>query len=850
MNKEKTQNIKVIARFRPLINLELELGEANINWFKMPNENTICVNKDSTPENFTFDKVFSINTPQPEIFESLGKPIVEDVLEGYNGTVFAYGQTGSGKTFTMMGSDIFDPDMRGVIPRAVSLIFDRLSSQSSEIECTIKCSMLEIYKENLQDLLNRGPKLKIKENKLKGIYVDGLSEIYVVCEEEILNAIAIGEKNRSIACTKMNQQSSRSHQIFIIEVGQKLPNGSFKRGVLNLVDLAGSEKVNQTGATGEKLEEAKKINLSLSALGNVIKALTSAAEHIPYRDSKLTRLLQESLGGNYKTSLVVNCSPHPRNIEDSINTLKFAQRAKTIKNSAKANVTLSVEAYIKTIADLKHQLQVAQLEIVRLQSIPKDLGLNQSEPAKEIILQPTDDYKIIQLSEQIDELNSQVSELTDQIKLLETEKLESSQQARDLEIKLNQERLKRIQSDEKVQTLSHQVEIMQLQIDEKNKSEARLYSENKKLESQLFYLAQVVKELSLKYSDQLNKLRNNQELTCSDYFLEFAETLDSQMKSPGLLFKKYFPESLKIAEFMSINQKSVFSEDLSMRERLLKSEIATCELSSMHWSLFCKYQVLRQQYSSLFSTFDMQKKILGLFKKLVQHMQEIYTGMFAKVYKYAMNTASNTISRLRRPVNNAVPSCFDGNSAPNKDFLRRASLFHMVSSGFDTVPEMFDPKQESLLIKNIENKLEVQTLMNNQLKITAKSLKEEKLQMSSLIESLNFSQNKFESHLTENLDMALKELFNFLNPTPKKQPETVHEYKNLARAATLKSDPNHELIETEKIRRREKNITIIPQDMMSKMKSSLSKTFIKALPSPIAKKQGDASPIFSDRRSL
>ena len=849
MIKEKTQNIKVIARFRPLISLELELGEAKINWFSMPNEKTISVNKDSVPENFTFDGVFSVDTQQTEIFESLGRPIVEDVLSGYNGTVLAYGQTGSGKTFTMMGSDIFDPSLRGLIPRAVSLIFDSLSIQSPDIECTIKCSMLEIYKENLQDLLVRGPKLKIKENKSKGLYVDGLSEIYVVCEEEILNAIAIGEKNRSIACTKMNQQSSRSHQIFMIEVGQKLPNGSFKRGVLNLVDLAGCEKVNQTGATGEKLEEAKKINLSLSALGNVIKALTSGADHIPYRDSKLTRLLQESLGGNYKTSLVVNCSPHPRNIEDSINTLKFAQRAKTIKNSAKANVTLSVEAYIKTIADLKVQLQVAQLEVIRLQKAIKENSYEQSTPSNSSV-QPADDNQLLQLNGQISDLNSQLIEFKEQIKIMEAEKTEFDLNAKDLEHKLSQERLKKLQSDEKVQTLTQQLEILQIQLNEKQGSEARLSSENKKLESQLFYLAQVVKDLSLKFSDQLNKLRHNQDLTLSDYFLKAAENFDLNSNDSTISFKKYFPESLKMADFLQTYQQFVVPNELTLRERLLRSEIATCELSNMHWTLFCKYQILRQQYSSLFSIFDLQKKTLSSFKNLVKSMQEMYTDMFAKVYKYSMNAVVSSVTRMRRPVNNALPACFEGNSGPNKEFLRRASLFHMVSSGFNVGPEMLDPKQESLLIKNIENKLEVQNLLNNQLKITAKSLKEENFQINSLLESLSFNQNKFENHLIEKLSYSLKELSNFFSNRGKGEGEVVENSKHFARATSLKLIPEEDMGPVESVRKKEKNFTVMPQNIMMNMKSSLSKNFIKALPSPIVKKEGDSSPIFPDRRSL
>ena len=158
----------------------------------------------------------------------------------------------------------------------------------------------------------------------------------------------------------MNKHSSRSHSLFILEVCQKFPDGSEKLGKLNLVDLAGSEKVQKTGAEGESLEQAKKINQQLSALGNVINALTQGKEHIPYRDSKLTRLLQESLGGNFKTQLITNCSPHSFNAEESVSTLRFAARAKTIKNKPKANIKRSPAYYINVIEELRKELELAK----------------------------------------------------------------------------------------------------------------------------------------------------------------------------------------------------------------------------------------------------------------------------------------------------------------------------------------------------------------------------------------------------------------------------------------------------------------------------------------------------------
>ena len=183
--------------------------------------------------------------------------------------------------------------------------------------------------------------------------------------EELIDLLAYGDKRRTVAATRMNNYSSRSHSLFILEMIQKFPNEAEKRGRLNLVDLAGSEKVGKTGTTGETLEEAKKINLSLSCLGFVIHALTSNYDHIPYRDSKLTRILQESLGGNYKTTLMVACSPYSSNKEETISTLKFAARAKAIKNKYKMNIQNSPEALMGVIETLKLELEDCRTELAK-----------------------------------------------------------------------------------------------------------------------------------------------------------------------------------------------------------------------------------------------------------------------------------------------------------------------------------------------------------------------------------------------------------------------------------------------------------------------------------------------------
>ena len=306
---------------------------------------------------------------QQDIFDFSIRPTVDDILNGYNGTVFAYGQTGAGKSYTMMGTNIDDDEGRGVIPRIVEQIFTSIMTSPSTIEYTVRVSYMEIYMERIRDLLApQNDNLPVHEEKNRGVYVKGLLEIYVSSVEEVYEVMRRGGAARAVAATNMNQESSRSHSIFVITVTQKnVETGSSKSGQLFLVDLAGSEKVGKTGASGQTLEEAKKINKSLSALGMVINSLTDGkSSHIPYRDSKLTRILQESLGGNSRTTLIVNCSPSSYNDAETLGTLRFGTRAKSIKNKAKVNAELSP-------AELKALLKKAQTQVTSFEGYISNL---------------------------------------------------------------------------------------------------------------------------------------------------------------------------------------------------------------------------------------------------------------------------------------------------------------------------------------------------------------------------------------------------------------------------------------------------------------------------------------------
>ncbi|KAI9867605.1 MAG: Kinesin heavy chain [Trichoglossum hirsutum] len=353
--------IKVVARFRPQNKIELESGGEPIVQFH--SEDTCELNSREASGAFTFDRVFDMNSRQRDVFNFSIQSTVDDILNGYNGTVFAYGQTGAGKSYTMMGSDIDNDESRGIIPRIVEQIFASILASPENIEYTVRVSYMEIYMERIRDLLApQNDNLPVHEEKNRGVYVKGLLEIYVSSVQEVYEVMRRGGTARAVAATNMNQESSRSHSIFVVTIAQKnVETGSAKSGQLFLVDLAGSEKVGKTGASGQTLEEAKKINKSLSALGMVINSLTDGkSTHIPYRDSKLTRILQESLGGNSRTTLIINCSPSSYNDSETLSTLRFGVRAKAIKNKAKINAELS-PAELKALLR-KSQNQVATFE--------------------------------------------------------------------------------------------------------------------------------------------------------------------------------------------------------------------------------------------------------------------------------------------------------------------------------------------------------------------------------------------------------------------------------------------------------------------------------------------------------
>lgn len=358
MVEDMKGKIRVYARARPMSDSELERGNYSIANF--PDQYTIELDAGSKgKKQFLYDNCYPPNTTQEAVWQDT-ENLVQSAFDGYNVAIFAYGQTGSGKTHTMQGA----PDIPGVTPRAIRKLFDIIDKTKEVFDVTVQAYMVELYMDNLIDLFWRvdnpreraePPKLEIKKDDKGLVMVKGADLKQCKSAEEVLELFDAGNGVRHTGATNMNAASSRSHLVFALIVdATSRKTKKTSTGKLSLIDLAGSERASKTGATTERLKEAQSINKSLSALGNVISALSTNEKFVPYRDNKLTQLMSDSLGGNAKTLMFVNLSPADYNIDESLSSLIYASRVKLITNSAeKMQESAEVARLKKIIAQFK-----------------------------------------------------------------------------------------------------------------------------------------------------------------------------------------------------------------------------------------------------------------------------------------------------------------------------------------------------------------------------------------------------------------------------------------------------------------------------------------------------------------
>eukprot|EP00759_Apiculatamorpha_spiralis_P004232 PhF_6_TR12567/c0_g1_i1/m.19706 len=398
-------SIQVAVRVRPFNSRELKFESRNV--IIMDDAGTLEIKivrqgkvmENEQPRKFNFDYCFWTHdqttmtyASQTMVYEKLGTKILENSLQGYNSCLFAYGQTGSGKTYSMMGI----PSDSGIIPRLCKALYLEIEKMKESHTFTVECEYLEIYNENVRDLLNpsssvNSEPLKVRQHPKLGVFVEGLTKIMVHSEAEIMKLIDEGAHVRTVAATNMNANSSRSHAILTLKILQRSKDGE-KMSNLNLVDLAGSERANSTGATGQTLTEGANINKSLTTLGMCLSRLADIADgkskvHIPYRDSQLTWLLNDSLGGNSKTAMLANISPADVNFDETLSTLRFAATTKRIKN----NAIINEDPMQKIIRELR----------LEIDSLKEQLKLYESgeappaQPHEDIIEQLREDQQLL-----------------------------------------------------------------------------------------------------------------------------------------------------------------------------------------------------------------------------------------------------------------------------------------------------------------------------------------------------------------------------------------------------------------------------------------------------------------------
>ncbi|KAM7017121.1 kinesin heavy chain [Anomalospiza imberbis] len=529
-------SIKVMCRFRPLNEAEILRGDKFIPKFK--GDETVVIGQGKP---YVFDRVLPPNTTQEQVYNACAKQIVKDVLEGYNGTIFAYGQTSSGKTHTMEGK-LHDPQLMGIIPRIAHDIFDHIYSMDENLEFHIKVSYFEIYLDKIRDLLDVSKtNLAVHEDKNRVPYVKGCTERFVSSPEEVLDVIDEGKANRHVAVTNMNEHSSRSHSIFLINIKQENVETEKKlSGKLYLVDLAGSEKVSKTGAEGAVLDEAKNINKSLSALGNVISALAEGTKtHVPYRDSKMTRILQDSLGGNCRTTIVICCSPSVFNEAETKSTLMFGQRAKTIKNTVSVNLELTAEEWKKKYEkekdknkSLKNVIQHLELELNRWrngEAVPEEEQISAKDQKN---LEPCDNTPII------DNITPVVASISTEEKQKYDDEIASLyRQLDDKDDEINQqsqlaEKLKQQMLDQEELLASTRRDYEKIQ-----EELTRLQIENEAAKDEVKEVLQALEELAVNYDQKSqeveDKTRTNEQL--ADELAQKSSALTATQRELGQL---------------------------------------------------------------------------------------------------------------------------------------------------------------------------------------------------------------------------------------------------------------------------------------------------------------------------
>ncbi|KTF81648.1 hypothetical protein cypCar_00036058 [Cyprinus carpio] len=652
---EKGRNIQVVVRCRPFNTVERKSASHTVVECDQNRKEVIVRTGGATDKAarkaYTFDMVFGPSAKQIDVYRSVVCPILDEVIMGYNCTVFAYGQTGTGKTFTMEGerspNEEFtweeDP-LAGIIPRTLHQIFEKLSSNGTEF--SVKVSLLEIYNEELFDLLSPAPDVTERlqlfddpRNK-RGVTIKGLEEITVHNKNEVYQILERGAAKRKTASTLMNAYSSRSHSVFSVTIHMKeiTLDGEelVKIGKLNLVDLAGSENIGRSGAVDKRAREAGNINQSLLTLGRVIKALVERGPHVPYRESKLTRILQDSLGGRTKTSIIATVSPASVNLEETLSTLDYANRAKSIMNKPEVNQKLTKRTLIKASFFIEYTEEIERLK--------RDLAATRDKHGVYISVDNYENMnsKLMSQEEQITEYTERIAAVEEELKkivdLFTDSKQKLDQCTEDLQDK--NQRLEETHKD--LTETRHRLTQEEYITSQLQSNECQLYNTADQLLNTAEVSTQDVNGLHAKLQRKREVDLHNGEVQQS-----FAQRMENCYNSMQTSLQE---QSHKHAAMIDYYRSSV-GELLNTNGTVFKETLgAVCEsYSSIKGAVGegverCKEQVLHQKKLSQ----EAQNSMLEILDEHKQHLEEILVAQAVPGIRSVMAMNDNLKQTLHR----------------------------------------------------------------------------------------------------------------------------------------------------------------------------------------------------------
>ena len=662
---ESENTVKVIIRTRPTQhfasnNIRINLSDDTISIFIPRNQKEGLINNQKEQWSFHFDKILH-NVPQEEVFEYTMNDIIKSSVQGYNGTIFAYGQTGSGKTFTISGAPS-NFAYRGIIPRSISRLFNEISTKP-EYEFNIQVSYLEIYNEIMFDLLPEDGKflgeranIEFQEDNKGNVIVKGLTKHKVTNEEECFNLLFEGESNRTISEHKLNQGSSRSHCLFMIQLEMKSKIESTEKimvSKLNFVDLAGSERVKKTGSTGVTLKEATYINRSLTFLEQVVVALTErkgrANDHVPYRQSKLTHILKDSIGGNCKTVMVANIWPEEQFLQETLSTLNFAQRMGGVVNVASVNIQLDINAQIrkmtKEIKELKQELamhntlanrgrinydpyspneQKAQMEAAKkfLVGQSEDLEFDSVRQAKELF------YQIRHIYQKVKSLNKgkpQSQELPEEMQQPKAEeKVEEKKEEKD-----DKKNKKEEAKDKKDAKKEEKVEEKKEENEEEKKEENEEEKKEEVLEEQPPFVAEgVIPDKNTAF--KLYKFESQYSKDTEKKMKEDIDKLKEQKNTARELLEKSKELKAKIDEIkVKLNEKK--------QNKLNLADEMTNVIDEEEVKFLEELKIKKEEYKSTVKQFNEYKKQIHEIKEGLDLLKIKYVENFEKWFLQKYN---------------------------------------------------------------------------------------------------------------------------------------------------------------------------------------------------------------------